>query len=156
MTQYPVAPTNAILMGGVPLYMEFEAAEGSAILPGDLVQFNNPPGDCTIKEGADDSAEVIGVADIAPIGITLSGGSRTDVYLAGQGVQVIRGAITVALRVATSNAIQCGEWVQPAPSGEVKAFVCGTDNECQQIAQALATTASSTLTFQWQVFYLHI
>ena len=152
MAQYPVAAPNAILVGGVPLYMEFEAALNSAILPGDLVQFNNAPTDCTIKEGQDDSEEVIGVADIAPIGILLSGGSRTDVYLAGQGVQVLRGPITVMLRVASSNAIQCGEWVQPAPSGEVKAYVCGTDNACQQIAQALATTESTTLTFQWQVF----
>lgn len=42
MTQWPVPTTHSIVVGGLPLYMEIEAATSSAILPGDLVQFNNP------------------------------------------------------------------------------------------------------------------
>lgn len=85
MTQYPVPATNKILVGGVPLHMEFEAATASAILPGDLVQFNIPATDCNIKEGAADSEEIIGVADITPTpGATPPrGGNRVTAFAAG-------------------------------------------------------------------------
>ncbi len=156
MTQYPVPTTHSILVGGLPLFMEFEAATGSGILPGDLVQFNNAPNDCTIKEGQADSQEVIGVANIHPVGAATPprGGDRTTAFAAGDPVEVIRGPITVMLRIASSEQIQCGEMVQPAASGEVKAFVCGTDDDCQRIAQALETTAQDTTTYQWGMFVL--
>ena len=155
MPQYPVPSNNSIVVGGLPLYLEFEAA--SAILPGDLVQFNSPAaGDCTIKAGANDSAEVVGVADIAPASPTTPprGGDRTTAYAAGDQVVVLRGPLTIMLRVATSEQIQCGEMVQPAASGEVKAFVCGTDNDCQRIAQSLQTLTQDTTAFQWGMFAL--
>ena len=57
-------------------------------------------------------------------------------------------------RIATSEDIQCGEFVQPAASGEVKAYLCVTDNDCQRIAQALETTSVSTTSFQWGMFAL--
>ena len=157
MTSYPVPTTNSIVVGGMPLYMEFEAATSSAILPGDLVQFNSPAaGDCTIKEGAADSTEIIGVADISPQSTTTPprGSSRTVGWAAGDRVKVVRGPLTVMLRVATSEQIQCGEFVQPAASGEVKAYICVTDNDCQRIAQSLETLTQNTTSFQWGMFAL--
>uniref|UniRef100_A0A6M3LY15 Uncharacterized protein n=1 Tax=viral metagenome TaxID=1070528 RepID=A0A6M3LY15_9ZZZZ len=156
MTQYPIAATNKILVGGVPLHMEFEAATSSAILPGDLVQFNIPASDCNIKEGANDSEEIIGVADITPTpGATPPrGGNRVTAFAAGDQIVVLRGPLTVMLRVATSEEIQCGEFVQPAASGEVKAYQCGTDNDCQRIAQSLETLTQDTEAFQWGLFAL--
>jgi len=163
MTQYPVRATHAILVGGLPLFMEFEAAESSAILPGDLVEFNTPGTDCRIKEAGVNTDFVIGVANIHPIaGATPPrGGTRTVAFQArtalgvnGDQVEVIRGPITVMLRIATSEEIECGEYVQPAASGEVSAFECGTDSDCLRIAQALEDTAQDTTTFQWGLFAL--
>lgn len=156
MTTYPVKPTTLILADGEPLEMEWKAATASAILPGDLVQFNNAPTDCTIKEAAADSTEVIGVAAISPVpGATPPrGGDRTTAFEAGDQVKTIRGPITAMLRIASSQEIQCGEFVQPAASGEVKAYICGTDNDCQRIAQALETTSVDTTSFQWGIFAL--
>ena len=146
--QYPIPATNAIIVGGLPLYMEFEAA--SEIYPGDLVQFNNPgAGDCTIKAGAVDSEEIVGVADISVADSSLGGAGRTKPYSAGDSVKVVRGPLTIMLRLASSEQIQCGEFLQPAASGEVKAYVCGTDNDCQRIAQSLETLTQNTLSFQW-------
>lgn len=157
MTQYPVPSNNSIIVGSVSggFYMEFEAA--SAILPGDLVQFNSPAaGDCTIKAGANNSEEIIGVAAISPQSASTPprGGERATGYAAGDQVKVIRGTWAVMLRVAASEQIQCGEFVQPAASGEVKAYVCGTDNDCQRIAQSLQTLAQNTLSYQWGMFVL--
>jgi len=150
MPQYPVASTNSIITGGLPLYMEFEAA--GTIMPGDLVQFNSPAaGDCTIKAGVVDSEEIVAVADIAPASPTTPprGGSRTVGYAANDQVVCFRGPVTCMLRLAASEQLQCGEFVQPAASGEVKAYVCGTDNDCQRIAQSLETLAQDTTAFQW-------
>lgn len=157
MTSFPVPSNHSIVVGGLPLYMEFEAATSSAILTGDLVQFNNPgASDCTIKEGVDNSTEIIGVADISPQSATTPprGGDRTTAYAAGDQVKVVRGPLTVMLRVATSEQIQCGEFVQPMTSGEVKAYLCITDNDCQRIAQSLQTLTQLTTGFQWGMFAL--
>lgn len=159
MTQYPVPTTHSIIVGGVPLYMEFEqgAETGAAlILPGDLVEFTAPSADCSIKAGQADSDAIIGVAKISPVGAiaTPRGGDRLTAYAEGDPVSVVRGPLTVMLRIASSQDIQCGEMVQPAASGEVKAYICGTDHDCQRIAQALETTAVDTTTFQWGMFAL--
>lgn len=156
MPQYPVPTTNSIVVGtpsGI-LYMEFEHGDGTAILPGDVIQFNNPPNDCTVKAGVADSEEIIGVADIHVASITMRGSSRTDAYAEGDQVLCFRGTTICMLRIASSEQIQCGEFVQSAGSGEVKAYVCGTDNDCQRLAQALETTAQDTTTFQWGMFAL--
>jgi hypothetical protein len=156
MPQYPVPTTHSIIVGtdsGV-LYMEFEQGDGTAILPGDLVQFNNPPNDCTVKAGAADSEEIIGVAEIHISSPTLRGADRVTAYQEGDPVLVFRGSTICMLRIASSEQIQCGEFVQAAASGEVKAYVCGTDNDCQRVAQALETTAQDTTTFQWGQFAL--
>lgn len=156
MTSFPIKANHGITVAGLPLYMEFEAASGSAILPGDLVEFNSPPSDCTVKEAGADTTVCIGVAEISPQSATTPprGGDRTTAYAAGDQVEVVRGPIIVMLRIATSEDIQCGEYVQPAASGEVKAYICGTDNDCQRIAQALETNSALTTAFQWGVFAL--
>lgn len=156
MTQWPVPTTHSIVVGGLPLYMEIEAATSSAILPGDLVQFNNPGTDCTVKEGQADSTTVIGVADISPQSATTPprGGDRTTAYAAGDQVKIVRGPLTIMLRIAASADIACGDYVQPAASGEVSEYSCGTDNDCMRIAQALETVGVSTTAFQWGMFAL--
>ena len=161
MTQYPIPATHSILVGGLPRFMEFEqgAEVGTAlILTGDLVEFTAPSADCSVKAGQADSTTILGVANIHPTGTDTPprGGDRITPYEAGDTIEVINGPITVMLRIASSQDIQCGEMVQPAPSGEVKAYVCGTDEACQLIAQALETTAVDTTTFQWAMFQLRM
>lgn len=156
MPQYPVPTTHSIVVGtpsGI-LYMEFLQGDGTAILPGDLVQFNNPPADCTVKAGAADSEEIIGVADIHVASTTMRGSDRITAYAEDDPVLIFRGSATCMLRIATSEQIQCGEFVQAAASGEVAAYQCGTDNDCQRVAQALETTAQDTTAFQWGMFAL--
>lgn len=138
MTVWPLASTHSILVGGEPHIEEFEAAIGSEIFPGDLVEFNNVDVyDKTIKEAVVDSSAVIGVADISVDNIGLRGGKRASHYNAGDVVKVIKGTINVMLRLTGAQDIDRGEMLQPAASGEVKAYECGTDNACQLIAQSL-------------------
>jgi hypothetical protein len=161
MTQYPVKATHAILVGGLPRFLEFEQGTElttALILPGDLVEFTNPPNDCSVKAGQVNSESIIGVANIHPVGIATSprGGDRLTAYAAGDTIEVINGPIVVMLRIATSEDIQCGEFVQPAASGEVSTFACGTDNPCMLIAQALETNTADTTSFQWGLFQLRM
>ena len=109
MTQWPVPTTHSILVGGLPLFYEPEAATGSAILPGDLVQFNNPPNDCTVKEGQADSTTVFCVANIHPVGTSdpPRGGDRTTAFSAGDQIEGISGPITVMLMIAASAISSC-------------------------------------------------
>jgi len=87
MPQYPVPTTNSIVVGTASgiLYMEFEHGDGTAILPGDVIQFNNPPADCTVKAGVADSEEIIGVADISAASATSPprGSDRVTAYAEG-------------------------------------------------------------------------
>jgi len=163
MTQYPIKATHGILVDGRAgkRFYEFEQGTetGAAlILPGDLVEFTNPPNDCTVKAGQADSTTILGVANIHPASAseTPRGGDRLTAYAAGDKIEIMNGPIVVMLRIATSEDIQCGEFVQPAASGEVKAYVCGTDNDCQRIAQALETNTADTTAFQWGVFALRM
>ncbi|MEM4246578.1 MAG: hypothetical protein QW390_04715 [Candidatus Bathyarchaeia archaeon] len=158
--QYPVKANLNILVGGVPLFLEYpQGSETGAalILPGDLVEFTNPPSDCTVKAAQSDSVGVIGVANLHPASATTPprGGDRVTAYAAGDMIEIIRGPCVVMLRFAAgASGISCGEFVQPAASGEVKEYVCGTDNDCQRIAQALETLPADTVAFQWGVFAL--
>lgn len=160
MVVYPVPSTRSILVGGVPLFLEgIQGAEtgGALILAGDLVQYTDPGNnDCTVKAGRTDNEYIIGVANIHPVGTATPprGGNRVTAYAEGDTIEILRGPLTVMLRIAASQDIVCGEYVQPAASGEVKAYVCGTDHDCQRIAQALETTTVDTTTFQWAMFAL--
>jgi hypothetical protein len=148
MPQNYVMPANAILVNGVPLRHEWEAAPGSAILPGDLVEFNTnycTHGEAKIKEAAALSELVLGVADVEPWH------PKTVAYDAGDNVKVISGNIVVVLRLAAGNDVVCGDLLKPAASGEVQILDCedGTDdpdeNACLKMAQALNTYASATV-----------
>ena len=163
MTQFPIPSNHSILVGGYGAvrFLEIEqgALTGTAlILAGDLVEHTNPSADCTVKAGQADSTTVLGVAKIRPAGTGTPprGGDRVTAYAAGDMIEIINGPITVMLRIASSEEIQCGEMVQPAASGEVKAYVCGTDEPCQLIAQALETIAQDTTTFRWGMFQLRM
>ena len=143
MTVWPLASTHSIFVGGYPHIEEFEASE--EIFPGDLVEFTNAgPLDKTVKAGTVDSAAIIGVADLSIDNIALRGGKRTAAYAAGDVVKVIKGVINVMLRLAATQDIDRGEMLQPAASGEVKAYECGTDNACQLIAQSLEDVVTYT------------
>ena len=162
MTQWPVPSNHSIVVAGLPLYMEIEhSTDGPDILPGDLVEFAGTS-DCTVKAGQVDSVSIIGVADISPQSATTPprGSSRdatsptTGGYTDGDQVKIVRGPLCVMLRIAASSDIGCGDFVQPAASGEVKEYYCITDNDCQRIAQALETTTVNTLSFEWGMFAL--
>ncbi len=143
MPTWPFPSTNSILVGGYPHIEDFEASE--SIFPGDLVEFTNASAaDTTIKPGVVDSNAIIGVADISVDNTALRGGKRASAYAASDVVKVIKGVINVMLRLAANQDIDRGEMLQPAASGEVKAFECGTDNACQLIAQSLEDVITYT------------
>lgn len=147
MPTWPVASTHSIFVGGLPMIEEFEAA--SDIYPGDLVQFASTGVDnTTIEAGGDNSVNILGVADITADNVALRGGKRTSKYEAGDVVKVIKGVINVMLRLSASQDIDRGELLQPASSGEVKAYECDTDNACQLVAQSLEQIVTYTA-FQW-------
>jgi len=143
MPVWPVASTHSIFVGGLPLIEEFEAA--SEIFPGDLVEFNNADAnDKRIKAGANDSVAIIGVADITAANTALRGGKRASAYASEDVVKVLKGPINVMLRLAADQDIDRGEMLQPAASGEVKAYQCETDNPCQLVAQSLEDVVTYT------------
>ena len=154
MPQYPVPAAHSIVVGtpsGI-MYMEFLQGAGTAILPGDVVEFTTPGTDCTVKAAAQDTNYVIGVADIHYANLTTGGGKdRTHAYGLGDSVLIFRGTVICMLRLAMHETlgVGCGEFLQPAGDGEVSVFTCGTDNDCLRVAQALETIAVDTDNFQW-------
>ncbi len=147
MTQWPKASNTCIIVGGEPLEFEMEASE--AIMPGDCVIFS---GVNTIAPAGDAVTDAIGFAVITPnMNITtgaLEGGKRTDAFVAGNAVKVVKGDVFIMARLAPAQTISRGEMLQPASSGELKAYQCGTDNACQLVAQAFQAVTTVTL-FQW-------
>jgi hypothetical protein len=148
MPQDYVIPANSIKVNGVPLRHEWEAAPGSAILPGDIVEFDTnycTGGHSKIKECAANSEFAVGVAEVEPLN------EKTDAYDASDQVRVLSGNIVVALRLAAGNAVTCGMNLKPAASGEVAVLDCeaGTNdvnsNACLRVAQALESHASATV-----------
>ena len=163
MTQYPIKATKGILVDGKAGIRFYEFKQGAEvtthlILPGDLVEFTNPPNDCTVMAAGVDTTVALGVANIHPQGAVTPprGGDRLTAYAESDTIEIMSGPIVVMLRVDTSAGVECGEFVQPAASGEVKPYVCGTDNDCQRIAQALETITADTTAFQWGVFALRM
>lgn len=163
MTQFPVPTKHSIVVGGYGSVRWLEYQQGAEtgvdlIRPGDLVRFTNAPNDCTVKAGTADSQAILGVARIHPVGFATPprGSSRANEYEEGDTIEIVSGPITVMLRIEASQDIQCGEMVQPAASGQVKAYICGTDNDCQRIAQALETITVDTTAFSWGMFQLRM
>ena len=151
MPQNFVLPANAVLIHGQPLLYEFEAAPTSAILPGDVVEFNQAycaNGEAKIKECAANSELFLGIAEQS------HEGDRDDVFSAGDQIRVFAGVFVGAMRLAAANEITCGQLLKPAASGELAALDCeaGThdpaENPCLLAAQALESKASAT-GMQW-------
>lgn len=153
MPQNYVMPANSILIHGVPLWEEFEAAPGSAILPGDLVEFDTrycADGEAKIMECAEGSEDFLGVAEQS------HAGDADDAFSAGDQVRVMSGDIIVRMRLEAGNEVTCGDLLKPAASGEIQPLDCeaGThdpaDNPCLLAAQARASYSSATLV-QWVI-----
>jgi len=154
MPQNYVLPANAILIHGVPLNEEFEAAPGSAILPGDIVCFGTnycDGGNPRIKECPANHEKFLGVAEQS------HEGDRDDVFTAGDQVRVLDGDIIFAARLAANITIICGDLLKTAASGEVTKFNCelvtsdpGNNNACLLVAQSRESKASAT-TYQWLI-----
>ena len=153
-----VVPANSILVHGVPLNEEFIAAPGSAILPGDVVEFDVSycaDGEAKIVESPANSENTIGIA------IPSHEGDVDDVYAVNDPVRVINGDVIVRLRLAANNAITCGDNLKTAASGEVQELDCeaGTDdpdeNACLLVARARVSMASATVV-QWLLAKLFI
>lgn len=149
MPQDAVPPANAIIIDGDPLWLEFEAAPGSAILPGDIVEFNTSyctGGYSKVKEAAANTEGALGVADVEPQN------ARTVAYDVGDAVLIACGIIHTLLRLAAGETITCGDHLKPAASGEVAKFTCYEDtadwyggNPCLMIAQATYSYSSLTV-----------
>ncbi len=147
MAQWPKASTTCIIVGGEPLEFEMEAS--AALYPGDCVIFT---GANTIGPAGADAIDAIGFAVITPnLNLTtgaLEGGKRDQAFASGNAVKVVKGDVFIMARLAPAQTITRGEMLQPADSGELKAYECGTDNACQLVAQAFEAVTSVTL-FQW-------
>ena len=151
MTQWPKPSSTCILVGGEPLIAEYEAY--GEIYPGDLVKFRNASAaDKTITVCAADDTAAIGFALITPNMNTttgaLTGAKRDQAFEAGDSVKVAKGDCFLMARLAPSQDIDRGEMLQPADSGELKAYECGTDEACQLVAQSMEDVVSVTV-FQW-------
>ena len=153
MPQNYVMPANSIIVHGKPLDEEFEAAPESAILPGDLVEFNTDycaDGLVKIKEAAVNTERALGFAD------TSHEEDDDHVYVAGEAVRVMNGDIVLKARLAAGNAITCGDNLKPAASGELAELDCeaGTsdpaENACLLVGRARMSLASAT-TWQWLI-----
>lgn len=148
-------PAQTILIHGVPLWEEFTAAPGSAILPGDVVEFNRSycaDGLAKIQECAANSELFLGVAEVSHE----EDHDEDDAFAAGEQVRVMNGDIIVRLRLNANQAITCGDLLKPAASGEVTILDCegGThdpdENPCLKCAQARQSKGSATVV-QWLI-----
>lgn len=144
-------PANAILIHGKPLDEEFEAAPESAILPGDLVEFDTAycaDGEAKIKECAALSEHALGFAEQS------HDEDKDHAFEAGEAVRVMNGDIILAARLAAGNTITCGDNLKPAASGELQELDCGPElwdadeNACLLVARARESKASATVV-QW-------
>jgi hypothetical protein len=163
MPQNYVLPANSIKIDGQPLIYELEAAPGSAILPGDVVEFNTSyctDGMAKIKECGVNSEVFLGVAEQGMINQGLSTakfGDVDEVFAAGDIVRVMAGVFVFKGRLAAGETITCGDLLKPAASGELAKLTCesGTsdpdENACLKAAQALTSYSSATV-FQFGIF----
>lgn len=145
MTQWPKPSSTCILVGGEPLKAEYESA--GVILPGDLVEFNDPSdaADKTIKACTDDSLIAIGFAIITPnINPTtgaLTGGKVGQAFAEGDAVKVVKGDCFLMARLKIEEDMERGELLGPAGTGTLQVWEPGTDNPVQVVAQAMEDQA---------------
>lgn len=114
MPQRPVQASNAILVGGNPIYEEYEVETATDMYPGRAVIAGTNP--YQIKVGTDNDTTIIGVLDVKP------DGKRTDQYSASDQARVIRGDAVVMMLKASGANIAKGGKVQCAGSGKIDQY----------------------------------
>jgi len=148
MPQWPVAPNYAILVGGLPLFHEYEAS--TTIYPGFVVQFTGADDPALVKPCAD-GGNPVGVADLAmayqtgrgswrkPLCVGGARDSTKDLpYIVGDQVKVISGPIIVMLILDQNENIIPGDKLMCAGSGLVKEYYCLTTSDpCALVAEAI-------------------
>ena len=147
MPQWPVAPSNAILVGGLPLFHEYEAY--ATIYPGFVVEFTGAD-DPALITYCSDGGNPVGVADIAmayqtgrgswrkPSCENVESSTKDLPYLSGDQVEVISGPVIVMLVLDANENIIPGDKLMCAGSGLVKEYYCLTTSDpCALVAEAI-------------------
>jgi len=155
MPQWPVAAQNAILVGGLPLFFEYEAYD--TIYPGYVVQLDVGLADYYVRRCTAEGVNVIGVADLAQASQTGRGtwrkydcndesddSDRDLPYLQGDQVKVISGPIHVMLVLCASQDIEAGMKLQccDGSPGMVQEYLCVTATPCGLVAEAMEDVAT--------------
>jgi len=147
MPQWPVPAANAILVGGLPLYHEYEAYEN--IYPGYVVSFTGATSPVTIQ-ACDKDEDPVGVAILAMAtqtgrgswrkpSCTGAGDTTKDLpYEAGDQVKVVSGSIFVMLILDASQTLVPGDKVMCSSAGLVQEYYCGdTSDPCELVAESM-------------------
>ena len=150
MPQWPVPSANGILVGGLPLFHEYEAYE--TIYPGMAVSFTGNVLPVTIQACAF-GEDPVGIALKAMADQTGRGSWKVPTctgaesttkalpYLAGDQVKVVSGAVFVMLILDANEALVPGAKLQcsAATSGYVEEFYCDgtTADPCDLLAESL-------------------
>jgi len=156
MPQWPVPSANSILVGGLPLFHEYEAYEN--IYPGMAVSFTGAVNPVTIQACAfgEDPVGIAlkAMADQDGHGSwmvpTCTGHESTTKnlpYEAGDQVKVVSGAVFVMLILDENEDIEPGAKLQCSAntSGYVEEFYCDgtTADPCDLLAESLEDVTTS-------------
>lgn len=143
----------AILVGGLPLFMEYEA--DGTIYPGYLVELTNPG---HVQACSSQGADIIGIADMA-MADQDGHGTRRDYncddnttadedlpYQTHDQVKVISGPITVMIVLGQENTITAGDKLQcGAQAGKADEYLClTTADPCALVAESLVDADTGT------------
>jgi len=158
MPQWPVPAANAILVGGLPLYHEYEAAE--TIYPGYVVSFSGATSPVTIiacDSGEDDDplgVAVLSMADQTGRGswrkpdCTGAGDTTKNLYYTtGNQVKVVSGDVFVMLILDQNETIVPGDKLMcsDANPGYVVEYYCGeTSLPCDMVAESMEHVVTGT------------
>jgi len=155
MPQWPVPAINSILVGGLPLYHEYEAHE--SIYPGMVVSFTGAV-DPVLIQKCDLNEDPVGVATLAMADQDGHGSWRKpdctgagDVktkdlpYEEADQVKIVSGPIFVMLILDQNETLVPGDKVMASDAnpGLVVEFYCGdTSDPCDLIAESLESVVT--------------
>lgn len=160
MPQWPVPSSNSILVGGLPLFHEYEASE--TIYPGMVVSFtaNLGAGVAVTVRPCGFGEDPVGVALKAMADQTGRGSwmvpgctgaestTKNLPYLTGDQVKVVSGDVFVMLILDEEEDLVPGDKVQCSNSthGYVEEFYCDgtTSDPCDLVAESLEKVTSTT------------
>jgi len=150
MPQWPVPAANGILVGGLPLFHEYEAYE--TIYPGYVVSYTGATSPVTIQACAF-GEDPVGVAIMAmadqeghgswrkPDCDDVAAVTRDLPYQAADQVKVVSGPVFVMLVLDASQTLVPGDKVQcsASTSGMVQEFYCDgtTSDPCDLVAESM-------------------